>query len=788
VLLRAGLQRSAPVQLSAAKSFMGHAEPAAGLVGVTRLALIMGQRSVDPLLHLTGVNPYVGSALATARPHGPASCMAAPRQPAAAAASGGPGAVAYGGVSSFAFQGTNAHALLGVSNADSFSFPGASAAALVAAGVHRSRFWVLPAAHPLAPAALPPRSKQPGGRVVFECSLLAPRLAIYADHVVMGRVLLPATAMLEAALAAGSVALEAYAGNALGVAGLAIAGPLIVPQPAAQSKTGTVMRCAVSPAAGAFTLSHASGRSGPRTDNASGHYCVAAAAAALATTLAAVAAGAVLQQEAARRAVLLGLLVPAKVAPNAGHAMGSIAVHPDLAGDGYIVPPSCMDACLHLGVSAPGCGAKVPVAAGAFACHAGREMTPLELLGSTSAAHAAPTAAFDVSSFALHSSVGGAGYAASLASIETKVLKPKAPAKVSIKPADFLYEVEWDGMSHPSKEAALVTTHGRGHRRQARLQVASAGLVLQAEVPLVAPHAAASAALGLVQAAAAQAGLAASVSASMHDVLPAGLARSAGDVGECAIAAGALEGLLRVAATEQATVPYALRTSDPHAPSTGLADSLLQLGSEGGSLGILQRERQISRALAAPRLVRSSAVAPGSEPLQIRPEPRGSLGSLVAKPFAAPLGDDDVIVSVKAVGINFRCACGYSARCSACTLVLPLFLVRAPVPVGSLCLFTDRACPLGSAETCSTCWVCTPETPALRAATAPAWCSVPERRSSICVQVGWEAYQHALFARILRVQQSLAPRSAPGSRLRNVPCVQAKWCLASRTAAWAPRC
>mgnify|MGYP001810723028 CR=1 FL=1 len=62
VLLRGGAPRAAPLCLTAVKSFMGHAEPAAGIVGITRLALVLGQQAADPLLHLSAVNPYVASA------------------------------------------------------------------------------------------------------------------------------------------------------------------------------------------------------------------------------------------------------------------------------------------------------------------------------------------------------------------------------------------------------------------------------------------------------------------------------------------------------------------------------------------------------------------------------------------------------------------------------------------------------------------------------------------------------------------------------------------------------
>lgn len=61
VLLKAGQPRAAPLHLTAAKSFMGHAEPAAGIVGIAKLALIVGHQLSDPILHLTTVNHYVAA-------------------------------------------------------------------------------------------------------------------------------------------------------------------------------------------------------------------------------------------------------------------------------------------------------------------------------------------------------------------------------------------------------------------------------------------------------------------------------------------------------------------------------------------------------------------------------------------------------------------------------------------------------------------------------------------------------------------------------------------------------
>ena len=64
----------------------------------------LGHALTSPILHLTEVNPYVASAL------GPGFAAALPRQ-----LSGAPqlGSHAYTGISGFAFQGTNAHVILG---------------------------------------------------------------------------------------------------------------------------------------------------------------------------------------------------------------------------------------------------------------------------------------------------------------------------------------------------------------------------------------------------------------------------------------------------------------------------------------------------------------------------------------------------------------------------------------------------------------------------------------------------------------------------------------------------
>jgi len=135
--------RPAPLVLMASKSWIGHAEPAAGLVGLTHAQLAVTQARKLPILHLGGTNQYV-TALMERQP----GAWSVPRQPAVlgSMAAAGPEASAarlVSGVSAFAFQGTNAHALLSAA-----PFAAGLVAPTSAATVwQQQRFWVAPAAH-----------------------------------------------------------------------------------------------------------------------------------------------------------------------------------------------------------------------------------------------------------------------------------------------------------------------------------------------------------------------------------------------------------------------------------------------------------------------------------------------------------------------------------------------------------------------------------------------------------------------------------------------------------------
>lgn len=167
-----------PLTLAASKSWVGHAEPAAGLVGLLFGQSMLAQQTAHPLMHLRGVNPYVASTLGESG----ASALL-PKQSGALPSTLRSNAVC--GVSAFAFQGTNAHALVTVTNSASITCQGDAAWQL-------KRRYVLPAAHLLATIGTV-SSSSGKARVLMQANLRGPQLAFLWDHKVMGKPVFPGT-------------------------------------------------------------------------------------------------------------------------------------------------------------------------------------------------------------------------------------------------------------------------------------------------------------------------------------------------------------------------------------------------------------------------------------------------------------------------------------------------------------------------------------------------------------------------------------------------------------------
>ena len=174
-------ERQLPLVLAASKSWVGHAEPAAGLAGLLFAKHVGQQRHSLALLHLRTVNPYVASALEEASHPTPALLS---RQ-----AGGLPtlqSAQLATAVSAFAFQGTNAHVLLATP-----SQPAALPAGTAALAWQRKWQYVVPEPHLLIATAEVVAGAPHQRRVQLAVSLSAAQLAYVWEHQVMGKSILP---------------------------------------------------------------------------------------------------------------------------------------------------------------------------------------------------------------------------------------------------------------------------------------------------------------------------------------------------------------------------------------------------------------------------------------------------------------------------------------------------------------------------------------------------------------------------------------------------------------------
>lgn len=236
-----------PLRLTAAKSRVGHAEPAAGAVGMLQAMGQLQQNSSRAITHLTRMNNYITGIYSELQAAG-AQVPWAPRQDGLAVLRTQGHWEQAIGVSSFAFQGTNAHIILGalgeaVSQADCAGLSQPRGLAW-----DRKRYWYcLPAAHLLDVARFSGKSHQ--GTLIFHTSLNKPALAYLIDHWVQDRALFPAAAMLETLFAAGRAAAAADGEGAPSLQGATIATPLVL-----QTGAAAALQCLVDQRSGAMSL------------------------------------------------------------------------------------------------------------------------------------------------------------------------------------------------------------------------------------------------------------------------------------------------------------------------------------------------------------------------------------------------------------------------------------------------------------------------------------------------------------------------------------------------------
>ena len=248
------LRRSnAALRLAAAKSRVGHSEPVSGAVGVTCAAAQLELAASSAVLHLRSFNPLLVN---IAQAHAAAGWASpwVPRQQGPGQLSGTSSSTAQqaaSGISAFAFQGTNAHAML-VQGSDLPDEPRAGGSQW-----QRRRFWFAPPPHALAHsvAAASPAA------VRLQAALQVPAMAYLWDHKVQGQPLLPGAAMFEAAAAAGLLLLppsEAAAASGPVLADVSIPAPCVLPTHGSRPAAGPVLTTTVELATGRLALRSAS--------------------------------------------------------------------------------------------------------------------------------------------------------------------------------------------------------------------------------------------------------------------------------------------------------------------------------------------------------------------------------------------------------------------------------------------------------------------------------------------------------------------------------------------------
>lgn len=319
----------------------------------------------------------------------------------------------------------------------------------------------------------------------------------------------------------------------------------------------------------------------------------------------------------------------------------------------FILNPAVLDCCLQLGGMVPtqqpaGGSKNTFIPASLAALYVGHGISRSSGAATAFALRPAGRQDTDATVLRNHMIVGASGsLVCQLDGLESKATAGRARAgagaaagsSAAASRQDMLYEIGWAAASLADLAASAATAD------DLNLAVASLGSVQLAAASMAAVQGA------LV-------GNASSLrlsTCSQHGVvaLPAGLASTS--------SAGQLWGLLRTTAAECQTL--AVSGSDGDALAAGSAapatSTQLTVGNQGQVAAPFDG---YGAATAAGSLylpyMRPCAARSAPAPFQLFPQPRGALNNLAQLPVdgsATSLGPGQVLVAVKAVGINFRC-------------------------------------------------------------------------------------------------------------------------------------
>ena len=487
------------------------------------------------------------------------------------------------------------------------------------------------------------------------------------------------------------------------VAGAAIPAPLLLP--ATQKGASAAIECCVLPSTGAVEIASAAASGSGRMVH------VTATAVFVSQSAAGAAAGAT----AARLLQPLAAAVKAAVPAGRQPAAAVAALQTDTGRSGVWLDPAAFDCFLQLGQALKAVGdSEVYVPAGLGA---------LRVAGSSSHGTWAATVPVPAaegtacSNFHLARDGGRQEQVASIAALAAKSMgrlqAGPAASKAAAQRTDCLYEVAWQA----SEAAAAVEAGAAGAHALWRLRPAE-----QQQ-----PATVAAGAIAAVQRLLAGAAGAAATGTVQLQTVGSALLPSTGVLGAASqdrsgrtAAAAALSGLIKTLNQEVPQLSWSSQDADGQAAGahrTGAASIVHTTAGTAAADAFGSAAR--AGAVLAPLLLKSAAVEQ-TGPYHLFPQPRGSLNSLAALPIDAgrQLASNEVLVAVKAVGINFRCGARRSEQVlswrrlgDACTAAVLL-----GVPTQLPCF------PYPPTGTCSMCWACTPETPAHPAATVPVLC------------------------------------------------------------------
>lgn len=539
------------------------------------------------------------------------------------------------GVSSFAFQGTNSHVILGAA----VPVTGFAASPALPAW-QRQYIHVLPPMHPQLG-----RCTVAGAVATFEAGLAHPALSFYCDHQVSSKLIFPGAGYMEMVAAVGNALLFGNSAALMAVA-TTIAAPLILPNPATSLElSGISLRAEVRCASGAATLLTGSTANVTTTyAHLQGARAESLASAVVPTeALAAECTEPLDTAHVYERLAAGGLQYgPAfrllrSVKQGKRSAAAKVRQQAQQQPAGFFMDPAVLDNCLQL-------GGMVPAQQGpAAAASAGATYIPATLAalfvgsavsgGQAMAVAQRPLGASDSEAAVVrdHVIIGANGrMACQIQGLESRSTSGKGKAATGARAKqDMLYDITWEATGLPQQVPAeggrLLALPARSRLELAALGIAAVQTALGegAAILELQTHGA-------------------------HDVhaVPAGAAGAA---------AGQLWGMLRTVIQECPGLSVSGSDADALAPATRAPPAAFRLG--GSALQAAfdgYGSAAFASTLYLPAMKQSTASS-SAEAFQLLPMPRGSLSSLAPQPVdVSGAKPGQMCVAVKAVGLNFR--------------------------------------------------------------------------------------------------------------------------------------